>query len=266
MNDSLPINAVKSADRALAIIDLVAGKGFVSFTEILSSLGLPRSSAYGLLNTLHAAGWLDHDDSTRQYSLGLRAWQVGQMYTGHQDLAKAAQPVLDRLAASLDETVQLSRMDGVDNVYVAISQHSRTGMVSGSPVGMRLLAHATGTGKALLSNLEPAEVERRLRAVALTRLTEKTITEVPLLLGQVAEAKARGYALDDQESRAGHRCVAVPLTGETGGINAAISVGMPIARTSEQWPDDILRPLAGAAHEIRARLGASEHRIAAPQF
>lgn len=265
MNDFPPIASVKSADRALAIVGLVAGKGSVSFTGILVALELPRSSAHGLLNTLQTNGWLDHDASTRQYSLGLRAWQVGQMYTGHQDLANAAKPVMDRLAANLGETVQLARLDGVENVYIAISQHSGS-MLLGSSVGMRLLAHATGIGKALLSNLDPEEAERRLRAVALPRLTDKTVTRVPLILERIAEAKSRGYALDDEEYLAGCRCVAVPLTIDTGGINTAISVTMPSSRTSERWPMDILHPLVSAAQEIRARLGARELTIVVPRL
>jgi DNA-binding IclR family transcriptional regulator len=184
MKTAPPSASVKSADRALAVIELVAAQGSVSFTEILTALTLPRSSAHALLNTLHVAGWLDHDSSTRQYSLGLRAWQVGQNYTGHRDLANAAKPVMDRLAATLGETVQLARLDGAENVYIAISQHSDS-MLLGSSVGMRILAHATGIGKALLSNLDPAESERRLRTVALPRLTDKTVTEVPLLLERI---------------------------------------------------------------------------------
>jgi len=113
---------------------MLAGKGSASFTEILEGLRLPRSSAHGLLNTLCAAGWLDHNSANKQYSLGLRAWQVGQLYTGHQTLANVAKPVMDRLSASLGETVQLALLDGVENVYIAISQ-APGGMRLGSPPG-----------------------------------------------------------------------------------------------------------------------------------
>jgi len=252
---------VKSADRALAVVEFVAAKGSASFTEILDGLALPRSSAHGLLNTLSTAGWLDHSPATKQYSLGLRAWQVGQMYTGHQTLANVAKPVMDRLSVQLGETVQLARLDGVENVYIAISQ-SAGGMRLGSSVGMRLLAHATGIGKALLSTLEPGEAERRLNSVALPRLTSKTVTDVGELSKLVAAAKARGYALDDEEYLDGCRCVAVPVMSETGGgMNAALSVTMPSARTDAAWPGSILRPLTAAAQEIRALLGVREPGI-----
>jgi DNA-binding IclR family transcriptional regulator len=254
---------VKSADRALAVVEFVAGKGSASFTEILAGLDLPRSSAHGLLNTLCTAGWLDHSAANKQYSLGLRAWQVGQMYTGHEDLANVAKPVMDRLSQSLGETVQLARLDGVENVYIAIS-HSGA-MRLGSSVGMRILAHATGIGKALLSTLEPKEAFQRLNSVALPRLTEKTVTDPTALMDLVAAAKARGYALDDEEYLEGCRCVAVPLTTEAGGgMTTALSVTMPAAHTDGSWPGNILLPLTATAQEIRALLAVREPDIAFP--
>ena len=255
---------VKSADRALTVVEFVAGKGSASFTEILEGLHLPRSSAHGLLSTLCAAGWLDHSSSNKQYSLGLRAWQVGQLYTGHQTLANVAKPVMDRLASAQGETVQLALLDGVENVYIAISQTSG-GMRLGSSVGMRLLAHATGIGKALLSMLDPDEARRRLNSVALPRLTDKTVTDVAALAELVAAAKAQGFALDDEEYLDGCRCVAVPLTSEAGGgMHAALSITMPTARTDADWPGSVLRPLVAAAQEIRALLGVREPDIVVP--
>lgn len=264
MNEDRATSTVKSADRALAVVEYVAGKGSASFTEIVDGLRLPRSSAHGLLNTLCSVGWLDHNPANRQYSLGLRAWQVGQLYTGHQTLANVAKPVMDSLSASLGETVQLALLDGVENVYIAISQAS-SGMRLGSSVGMRLLAHATGIGKALLSMLEPEDAQKRLNSVALPRLTSKTVTDVKALADLVAHAKANGYALDDEEYLDGCRCVAVPLTSESGGgMNSALSITMPTARTDEEWPGSILRPLTAAAQEIRALLGVREPAIVLP--
>ncbi|MBH0098597.1 IclR family transcriptional regulator [Salinibacterium sp. NSLL150] len=259
-----PAHSVKSADRALAIVDLVAAKGYVSFTEIVTALALPRSSAHGLLNTLHSAGWLEHDTSTRQYSLGLRAWHVGQMYTGHNQIANAARPVLDDLASDLGETVQLLRLDGAESAYFAISQHSSEGMRFGSSVGMKLPAHATAPGTALLSSLDPTEVKRRLVAAPAPLLVNKVAVEVPVLLARIAEVKARGYALDDEAYLAGSRSVAVPLTSATGGITTAISITMSATRTSDLWPTDVLRALVAAAHEVRVQLGAREPEIVVP--
>ena len=249
---------MKSADRALALIEFVAAEGTTNFTSILEALDLPRSSAHGLLQTLTASGWLDHNQQSKQYSLGLRAWQVGQEYRGHKDLENIAKPVMDRLARTVGETVQLARLDGIENVYIAISESDKE-MRMASSVGSRLPAHATGIGKALLSMLDPAEAERRLRSVMLPRYTDKTVTDVNELMTLVEQVRTRGFGVDDEENISGCRCVAVALTNDVGtGVLSAISVTMPTSRTGESWPDSIVGPLILAAKEIRSILGAPD--------
>ena len=90
------VGTVKSAERALALIEFLASHGATSFTQILDRPQLPRSSAHSLLRTLQASGWIEKNAETKLYSLRLRAWQVGQQYSEHRDLASVAQPVMDR--------------------------------------------------------------------------------------------------------------------------------------------------------------------------
>ena len=251
---------VKSADRAVALIEFVAAAGSMSFMEILGALDLPRSSAHGLLRTLTASGWLEHDLLSKKYSLGLRAWQVGELYRGHRDLANIAKPIMDRLARTVGETVQLARLDGIENTYIAISESDKE-MRLASTVGSRLPAHATGIGKALLSMVDQPEAERRLRSNSLRRFTDKTITDVDQLMRLLGEINHRGFAVDDEEIVSGCRCVAVPLTNaDNGGIFSAISVTMPTSRTDDKWPKSIAQQLTLAAREIRSILGIAELR------
>jgi DNA-binding IclR family transcriptional regulator len=248
---------VKSADRALAVVEFVAGRGSAAFGEILVELGLPRSSAAGLLHTLVDSGWLQHDVGSRRYALGIRAWQVGQSYAGHRELADIARPVMDRLRDATGETVQLARLDGIDNVYIAISD-SPSPMRLASRVGARLSAHATGIGKALLSLLPPAEAEARIRSAKLERLTDRTITDPDDLLAALERIRQDGFAIDDEEFVSGCRCVAVPLPG-VGGAEAlvAMSITMPTSRTDATWPRSMVGPLRNAADELTTLSGAS---------
>ena len=244
---------VKSAERALAAVDLVAERGSASFGEIAESLGLPRSSAHGLLGTLVDAGWLEL--SERRYRLGLHTWQLGQQYDGHRLLLETAKPVMDQLVQTTGETVQLARLDGVENVYIGISL-SPNPMRMASTVGMRLHAHATGIGKALLSVLDEADARARLESVVLPELTPRTITDVPEIMRIVARARELGFAIDDEEFVAGCRCVAVPLTTEAEtGIAAAMSITMPKSRTAEGWQHALYGPLRDAAQRIRGAMG-----------
>ena len=249
------IHPVKSANRALEIIDFISERGSATFPEILEAQGLPRSSGHGLLQTLVASGWLEQHPLTRRYTLGLRTWQVGQHYDGHRLLTEKAKPIMDALAQSTGETVQIARLDGIENVYIAISP-SPNPMRLASTVGMRLHAHATGIGKVLLGSIDPGEAERRLRQIVLPRLTEKTVTDVDELMRLVERASFTGFAIDDEEFIDGCRCVAVPVTNESDtGISSAISITMPTSRTDAAWPHSLYAPLAQAARDIRSAMG-----------
>lgn len=244
---------VKSAERALTVIDFVGERGAATFAEIAEALELPRSSAHGLLGTLVEAGWLEL--AGRRYRLGLHTWQLGQRYDGHRLLLETAKPHMDRLVQTTGETVQLARLDGIENVYIGISL-SPNPMRMASTVGMRLHAHATGIGKALLSVLDEADARARLESVVLPQLTPKTVTDVPTLLKTIERARDLGFAVDDEEFVAGCRCVAVPLTTEhETGIAGAMSITMPKSRTSDGWQHALYSPLRDAAQAIREEMG-----------
>jgi DNA-binding IclR family transcriptional regulator len=246
--------SVKSADRALAIIELVADRGTARFQDILNDLSLARSSAHALLRTLVSTGWLQHNPQTRMYSLGLRAWQIGQKYNGNRGLAEIALPHMDMLAKTVGETVQLARLDGIENVYLAISDSPHPFRLASS-VGMRLHSHATALGKALLSQLDPEEAHRRLTAVILPRFTERTITDPTALLDEIDRTRRLGFSTDEGEYLDGTRCVAVPLINDGAELIAALSVTAPSMRSGENWPEPVLAELRTTATTIRSELG-----------
>ncbi|MER7016299.1 IclR family transcriptional regulator [Saccharopolyspora sp. NPDC000359] len=245
-------NVVKSADRALVILELLS-RGRHRLSDIAETLRLPLSSVHGLLGTLVHRGFAEFDPTTRTYGLGLKAWTVGQGYTGHRDIVGLALPLMDRLARETGETVQLSRLDGVENVYIAIAESPQP-MKLVSAVGMRLPAHADGLGKALLSGLSQEELVRRYQGVELERFTENTVCELPELLAEVQEARVRGYAVDDEEYIVGCRCVAMPVRDHSGEVVAALSVSAPTPRCGPDWTEQTREPLSKVVATIEQQL------------
>lgn len=246
-------SAVKSADRVLAILGFVADSQPIRFSQLLSEFNLPRSSAHGLLQTMVARGWLEHDPETRSYSLGLRAWQIGQRYVGHLDLATLARPEMDRLAAAAGETVQMARLDGMENIYIAISEAPRPIRLASS-VGVRLPAYATGLGKALLAQLPPEQVRAQLEELELQKFTEHTIVDIDELMEVLAQARHNGYALDNEEYLPGTCCVAVPLVVDQKMV-ISMSITAPTSRRDVAWPTSQLAMLRASTAAIRTTLG-----------
>jgi len=164
---------------------------------------------------------------------------------------------MDRLVALTEETVQLARLDGVENVYLAIAESPHP-MKLVSAVGSRLYAHATGVGKVLLASLEPADAEARLRAVELPRFTRNTVTDVPRLMDMLRTVGDQGYAEDQEEYVIGCRCVAMPVRDAAGQVVAAMSVSIPTPRYDQDVATRVHRGLRDAVNELSRRLGSSD--------
>src|SRR3984957_16588193 len=111
---------VKSARRVLDVVEFLASRpGGATFPVLGEQLMLPKSSLHSLLMTLTDRGWIYLDESTRQYRLGPRVWQVAQSFVYLDSLAQLSRPHLTAARDELNETVQLAVLDGIDNIYVA---------------------------------------------------------------------------------------------------------------------------------------------------
>lgn len=245
---------VKSADRVMAVLDLIAERRSIGFTEIAERLELPKSSAHALLRTMEARGYLALDPERRTYRLGSRIWELAQACHEIEDLRTLMKPLMDRLVERTGETVQLATLDGTSAVYLELSESPHP-MKLTSRAGARLPAHTSSIGKALLASLDPDEARRRLEGATLVKLTEHTITEVPELLEELERVRRRGYSVDDEEFATGLRCIAMPIRDIEGEVVGAISVSMPTPRYSRSAAANARKALAETVAEAAERLG-----------
>lgn len=255
-DDASASPAVKSADRVLTILEYLADHHGATFAAIVRDLGLPNSSTYQLLRTIRQRGFVDFDEITREFKLGFRLWEVAQAYSSVQHLADVAQPFMDELTAVTKETVQLSRLDGLQNVYLAISESPHP-MKLVSSVGNRLPAHTTGLGKVLLAALPDAVLDERLDGVVLERFTANTITDVDQLGVELRRIRERGYGEDREEYVVGCRCIAMPIHDPSGATIAAMSVSVPTPRFDQRLARQIHAALPDTIRQLEVKLGAA---------
>ncbi|SHF75937.1 IclR family transcriptional regulator [Devosia limi] len=248
--------SIKSAERALDLLEFVAAEsGRATFKAIGSGLDLPKSSLHGLLEVLVSRSYLSLDEQSRAYSLGIRALELGEAYRAQHSVTKAAQPILEAIVAAANETTHLAELSGTQNVYLAkVDSHHALRMQS--DVGTRRPAHSTGVGKALLAQLDDAEIIRRFGDGALPTYTPTTIGTVPALQTELAATRQRGFAFDNEEGTPGIFCLAVPVYGAEPAI-LALSVAVPITRANPAALSAILMLLADASCKLAAQLGAA---------
>lgn len=246
---------VKSADRTLAILDLLTEHpDGLTLTEIQRHLEFPKSSTYVLLMTMATRGFLEQDPDSRRFRVGIRLWQAGQSYIAVTDLEKVALPYMESLRDELNETVQLATLDGTDNVYVAKVDPDQQLRLA-SRVGVRLPAYATGIGKALLSQLDDAEIKERFAGIRFVKYTPQTITSLNKLVSVVREVRELGYATDNSEYTPGVFCIAAPLHSQHSGPRAAISVSIPEVRKTTPLIERTIASVRSTAQQISQRMG-----------
>jgi len=247
-----PVRTSRSAERALTILRALAGsRKPMSFAELQRLLGWPKGSLHALLKTLESQRFLQLDAETGRYSIGIAAFEVGSAYPAHSDLRYVATPVLEELVRAVDETCHVAVLDRGEVVYIdRIESAQEVRFVAA--IGRRLPAYATGVGKALLAQLTDEQVTALypVRLLSLTPSTLRTREELHRELRRVREA---GYALDDQESTPGVKCVAAALVFDSG-RSAAFSLSIPMQRAPLERLHELAPRLLQAAADIRARV------------
>jgi len=252
-NDDREPGVIRSVDRAVAILDLLAQDGWRAGAEVARELGVHRSTALRLLGTLERHALVERDPRTAKYRLGRRLPQLARVVSGELDLRHVARPVCEALAASSGETVTLDVLDGEEIVPIEQSTGS-TAFVSVNWLGRRTPVHCTASGKIILAfAAEP--VRQRLLARPLVPLTPRSITDVADLEKQLAAAREGGFARTFEELEVGLDAIAAPVFSTDGEVVAAIDVSGPAHRLQAGGGPDLVSLTREAAADLSRRLG-----------
>jgi IclR family acetate operon transcriptional repressor len=245
---------IRSVDRAIAILDLLAEGGWRTGADVARELHVHRSTALRLLGTLERHSIVERDQRTARYRLGRRLPQLASFVTGEFDLRNVARPVCEQLAIAAGETATLDVLLG--DVIVPIEQATAsTSVVSVNWLGRRTPVHCTASGKAIAA-FAPDAVRERLLNLPLDRVTPHTITDRAELAAQLEDVRKTGVARTREELEVGLDAIAAPVFGPDAELVAALDVSGPSHRLRERHDLDRLT-LDGAA-DLSRRLGFRE--------
>lgn len=240
---------VKSAARALDLLDDIAARGPGTQLQLANRLGIPKSSLHALLRTMCARGWLDTDPTGSVYRLGIHTLTVSSAYLDGDPVLSRAAAVMDEIAAATEETVHLGRLEGADVIYTA-KRESKHPLRMHSAVGRRLPAYATSLGRAMLAE-QPESVRAELVPHTIEPLTSRATTDRDAVLAIIDRAELLGYAMESEESCLGVRCFGVALPFSRTSVDA-LSVAVPISRLDQGREDFIIETLLS----VKARLSS----------
>lgn len=246
---------VRSAERVAALLDALRDSAVpLRHGEVARALGLPKSSATNLLDTLADSGLVTRD--SRGYSLGVKLIQLGAAAAERLDIRDVALPIMSELCESGVGTANLAVLRGHDVLYLEKLNNPKHVIQIATRVGGVAPAHATALGKVLVAALPEPERERWLGEHRFAPLTEHTIISAEAFRQALEFADVHGYALDDEEQSLRIVCVAAPVRDHSGDAVAAVSLtclGVDIADCREA---QIAAVKSGAAR-ISQTLGAA---------
>jgi DNA-binding IclR family transcriptional regulator len=242
---------IASVDKALAVLELFVTTGTeLSVTRISRELGLNFSTAHHLVSTLAARGYLEQNPVNRHYRLGVHALTLGLAARDSAAVVGIAQPVVEALAAEVNEHVNLALVDGTDTIYVSQVLSSRA-IAMFMRLGTRVPMYCTGVGKAVLAFMDEGQAEITAAAGGYRSFTAATARNWQQLNQDLREIRALGYAVDREEREEGVVCVAAPVFNHTGQPCGAVSVSGPSTRIAPR-----LEPLGVATRSAAARISA----------
>jgi IclR family transcriptional regulator, acetate operon repressor len=241
-------SAVKSLNRGLDILEYVAGCSEPpSFSQLLASLGIPRSSLFHLLTNLLSRRFLERDPKSERYRVGAEVAEIARKVQ-KPSLTDRVMPFLHLLSLEVGETCGFYVQVG-DSVEVVASAISTRALSYTMKVGMSAPLYAVSAGKIVLSELRSQELSQYLARATFAPVTPHTVRSKSRFRKEIQGVKATGFAYSREEFTLGITAIAIAVRSEAK-FHGAVNLAVPTARFTPGRDADFREALRRAAQTI----------------
>jgi DNA-binding IclR family transcriptional regulator len=248
-----PTYPISSVDNALRLLLMFRDRQEIRLSDVSSSLGVAHSTAHRLLAMLLHHDFVRQDEGHGVYKAGPALLEIGYEAVRNMDIRSLVKPVLQQLAATINETVHYAQLEGGRIRYVAGVESARSLRVA-DRTGQIFPAHSTATGKAILADLTPEQLEEVLATATGASGEPLTAEERAALDTELAKVRERGYSVnhrgtDDIVS------LATAVRNRRGATIGAINASAPSGRMGQRDQQRIVRQLHAAAARLEEIVG-----------
>ena len=243
-----PVGAVVAASSVLRALH--GSERPLNASEVARAAGLHRGTAYNILRTLQAEGFVEYDEATRTYAVSLHILELAYGALRRSGLIDIARPLMHTVSDAHGVSVYLSKVLGpssillLDWVGVALrpDPHVTVGRQYPSPAG------ASGVVIAAFGTAGEAELEAALSQV---HWSEKpSFSE---FMTRAREAKASGFAVDRGTMFRGVTLVSVPVLSPSWELLLILTAAGP----SHDLDGDALGAVSRGLQAVAGRLSDS---------
>ncbi|WP_211633635.1 IclR family transcriptional regulator [Paraburkholderia nemoris] len=226
-----PEPEVSPTERAFHVIEMTAQLGRVSTADIVTALGIPKTTAHRLVSNLEEFGFLEHGMERGRYQVGPRLLELATNILAASTSHGPIHALLMELSRRTAETTSLGVMRGSEVVYID-SAIGNSPLTLNFQKGHRAPAHCTSSGRVFLANMEKKQLDAYMLSGPWEPITPYTIVDPDRLRQEIDQVRKQGFATNDSEFAIGVVGAAVPIAGPNGRIIACLSISAPKARKS----------------------------------
>jgi len=249
------VQPVVSVERALKLIQLVSSAGGVRMADAGRELGLAPSTAYRLLSTLEAGGFVFRSSPRGPYLPGPALFRLANDRDAEErEFRIAGEPHLRVLAEETGETSHLVVLRGAEARFIAGAESGKA-LRAGLRIGQDYPAHCVSAGKAMLAALPADSIEQIYPTEAIAHATTASCRSREQLVEELALVRERGYAINLGESEHGIHGVGAAIVDAKGRTRGGVAIGAPATRLSESDIGRLSDAVVGAAAAISDDLG-----------
>ena len=246
---------IQSLERGIQALVFLSKRKTAGVTEVAEELGVNKSTAHRILETLIATNMVAQDKETAKYKLGPGILRLSDRLVKNLNVISAAKPLMARLVEATGESAHLCMLSNGSAVVIEqamtnsrLAVHAKIGNVE--PV------HCSSVGKCLLAYCEADKRESIIARLRFEAYTKKTITDVQALNEELIEVAARGFAIDDGEVSEDVMCIAAPVYNNTGAVPYSIGISCPKSRVKgDKRIEQLVKEVTQTARKLSEQLG-----------
>ena len=248
---------IRVLDRAIAILNAVAGGGGLTLSEISKDVDLPCNTTQRILLSLISHGFVRMDERGKTYLLGPRLLSLSTKVAYPPQMVEVATSSLQNLSARTQEDVGIATLVGNNAVIRQTILGPNPLKIIGTIQNIVPL-YCGAFRKLLLAHQPKAWINHYLDTVEFIRFTNTTIMDRKVLEEELEDIRKRGYSIGRGEFCSDAVGVAAPVFGLYEELLAAVFIVVPVVRTDEQRLAHLATETQTTAKEIMRHIRGEE--------
>ena len=252
-------NTSKSVKRAITILNCFSPNELeLDIKSICQKTKIPKATVYRIMGALTEARFLHRNENSGKFGIGPELFVLGNLFLSSLNLVKTADPVIKMLTDLTKEAFHLGILDG-SNMVLLMREECKQPIKVALPLGTIRPAHASGMGKALLSELTDDEIDILYPEEELRQITKYTVATKTDLKSDFKQIKKTGVSFDVWGANEGATGIASVIRDASGKVVAALGVAIPNSRLDSTKRDRLAVIVKSGANLISYLLGFKDN-------